>query len=322
MKQSRNSRRGRARVAAPTSPGARLAPRPLHLKPRLLLTVALAALPLAGQAQFTDPFGTINPAWVTNRYAPAGFTSVSFGGDQRLQLTIDQTGGTAARAPEFGSPFYNTQGRQRPGDITGPWTLSAEVFVSSAFNTTTGPLVNSELWGHTGTTPGGGAYMIFGFTNASLTVANTLDPTAADRTFRFRAYDNSTGNWFDLGVPAGFVFNSWHTLSAASTGSAFEFRLDGVLVFTHATSAGSDLLSAMVQGYNFGEAGSYSVLWDNVTASAIPEPATTAIAAAIAALGLALWRRRAAASGASRPGVISPSAARTPARDFPSGYTP
>ena len=77
-----------------------------------------AVLPIAGQAQFTDPFGLINPAWVTNRYEPAGFTSVLFGGDQRLQLTIDQTGGTAARAPEFSSPFYNTQGRQRPGPMT------------------------------------------------------------------------------------------------------------------------------------------------------------------------------------------------------------
>lgn len=283
-------------VAAATSPGASLAPRTLHLKPRLLIALAFFALPLAGRAQFTDSFGTIDPAWVTNRYQPAGFTSVLFGGDQRLQLTIDQTGGTAARAPEFSSTFYNTQGRQRPGDITGLWTLSAQVFVSSAFNTTTGPLVNSELWGHTGTTPAGGAYMIFGFTNASLTVANTLDATAADRTFRFRAFDTTTGNWFDLGVPAGFVFDSWHTLSAASTGSAFEFRLDGVLVLTHATTAGSDLLSAMVQGYNFGEAGSYSVLWDNVTASAIPEPAATAFAAAIAALGLAVWRRRSAAA--------------------------
>ena len=274
----------------------------MHLKPRLLLGLAFAVLPIAGQAQFTDPFGIITPAWVTNRYEPAGFTSVLFGGDQRLQLTIDQTGGTAARAPEVNSPFYNTQGRQRPGDLTGLWTLSAQVFVSSAFNTTTGRLVNSELWGHTGTTSGGGAYMIFGFTNASLTVANTLDATAPDRTFRFRAFDTTTGNWFDLGVPAGFVFDSWHTVSAASTGSAFEFRLDGVLLLTHATAAGSDLLSAMVQGYNFGEAGSYSVLWDNVTASAIPEPASTAFAAACAALGLAVWRRRSAASRGARPG--------------------
>lgn len=158
----------------------------MHLKPHFPLTLAVAALPEAGQTQFTDPFGLIDPAWGPNRSAPAGLNSILFGGDRRLQLTVDQTGGTAARAPGFGSTFYNTQGRQRPGDITGLWTLSAQVFVSSAFNTTTGRLVNRELWGHTGTTPGGGASMIFGFANASLTVAHPLDTTAADRTFRFR----------------------------------------------------------------------------------------------------------------------------------------
>jgi hypothetical protein len=126
------------------------------------LGLAFAALPFAGRAQFTDPFGTIDPAWIKNRYAPAGFTSVLCGGDQRLPLTLDQTGGTAARTPEFGSTFDNTQSRPRPGNITGRWTLGAQVCVSPAFNTTTARLVNSELRGHAGTTPGAGAYLILG----------------------------------------------------------------------------------------------------------------------------------------------------------------
>jgi hypothetical protein len=36
----------------------------------------------------------------------------------------------------------------------------------------------------------------------------------------------------------------------------------------------------MVQGDHFGETGSHSVLWDKVTAGAIPEPAATAFTAA------------------------------------------
>ena len=186
--------------------------------------------------------------------------------------------------------FYNTQGRQRATGITGLWTLSAQVFVASALNTTTGRLAGSDLWGHTGTTPGGGDYMIFGFTNASPT--DVLNAAATDRSFRFQAFDGNTGNWFDLGVPAGFTFDAWHQLSATSTGSAFEFRIDGALVLTNATAAGYDLLDAMVQGYNFSEAGSYSVNWDNVTASAIPEPAASALIAALGGLGLVVWRRR------------------------------
>ena len=266
----------------------------LNLNLRLLTALALAALPVAGLAQFTDPFTTIDAAWITNRYAPAGFDSVVFDGDSRLRLTIADSGSTANRDPAFSTPFYNTQGRQRAGDITGPWSLSAQIFIASAFDTTTGPLASGDLWGHSGTTGAGGDYLIFGFTNASLTNSETLNATAADRTFRFRAYDGNTGNWFDLGVPAGFVFDTWHTLSASSTGTVFEYRLDGALLLTNPTAAGNDLLSAMVQGYNFGQPGSYAVYWDAVTATAIPEPATTAILAALAVLGFAAGRRRTA----------------------------
>jgi len=256
----------------------------MKLKSTFLAALALACFPDAAVAQFVDPFNMIDPSWTVNRYAPAGFDSVIFDGDRRLRLTIDQTGSTANRDPTFSSPFYNTQGDQRPGGITGLWTLSAQVYVSSAFDTTSGPLVRSSIWGHSGTTDAGGAYMIVGFSNAS--------PAAIDRAFRFRVFDINYGDFIDLGVPAGFVFDSWHVLSGTSTGSAFEYRIDGVLILTVATAAGSDLLSAMIQGYNFGQAGSYSVYWDNVTVSAIPEPATNALIAALAAFGVVCWRRR------------------------------
>jgi len=265
-------------------------------KAHLLAVLTLAALPAAAVAQFVDTFNTIDPTWVTNRYAPAGFTSVIFDGDSRLQLTIDQTGSTANRPAIFSSALYNTQGLQRPGGIIGDWTLSAQIYVSSTFDTTTGALARSDLWGHTGTTPAGGDYAILGFTNASPT--DTLNAAATDRSFRFEAFDGNTGNWFNLGVPNGFVFDAWHTLSETSTGSTFEFYIDGSLVLTNSTAAGADLMSAMVQGYNFGGVGNYStsVYWDNVSASAVPEPATDALVGALAVLGLAVWRRRRAAN--------------------------
>ena len=272
----------------------------MKLKTNFLAALALAVFPVVALAQFTDTFSTIDPLWVPNRYAPAGFASVTFDGDSRLQLTIDSTGSAANRDATFGSALYNTQGRQRPGDITGLWTLSAQVFISSAFIPVTDPLlplvplVRSDLWGHSGTTPDGGAYMILGFTNASPTDA--FNPLAADRAFRFRAFDVNTGNWFDLGVPDGFVFDAWHLLTGTSTGTTFEYRIDGALVLTESTADGSDLLSAMIQGYNFNAADGYSVYWDNVTASAIPEPSAGALTAALAALGLAVWRRRRAAN--------------------------
>jgi hypothetical protein len=97
-------------------------------------------------------------------------------------------------------------------------------------------------------------------------------------------------------VPNGFAFDAWHTLSGTSTGMSFEYRIDGDLVFTQSTMTGSDLMSAMVQGYNYDLTTSYSVNWDNLNASAVPEPATSALTASLAVLGLAIWRRRRAAT--------------------------
>src|SRR6185369_1127654 len=110
----------------------------MHSKQFILAALALAAFPIAAVAQFADTFATINPAWVTNRFEPAGFASALFDGDNRLRLTIADTDSAANRPFTYDSEFYNTQGRQRAGGITGLWSLSAQVFVSSAFNTTTG----------------------------------------------------------------------------------------------------------------------------------------------------------------------------------------
>ncbi|MDI1251186.1 MAG: hypothetical protein PSV13_20150 [Lacunisphaera sp.] len=260
------------------------------MKTKLSGLLALAALPIAALAQFADTFTTLDPAWIPNRYDPAGFESVVFDGDNRLRLTIDEADSAANRPALFSNAFYDIQGRQHPGGVTGRWSISAEVYVASAVNTATGQIVGAELWGHSGPTPTGGDYLTLGFTNASPTDA--YDINAADRTFRFQAYDATLGNWVDLGVPGGFLFDTWHTLSGVSTGATFAYYIDGNLVYTKATAAGDDLESVIVQGANYGATGSYAVYWDNVTASAIPEPAAVALLAAVAALGLVIWHRR------------------------------
>jgi len=263
------------------------------------LSLALIILPYVAQAQWVDTFDTLDPAWATDRYAPAAFQTVSFDGDNRLQITIDQTGSTANRpSPTYSSSFFNTQGDQRPGDILGAWSLSAQVYVSSAFDTTTGQLIRTSLWAHTGTNSSDGAYGIFGITNASPT--DPLNPNAADRSFRFQVFDGTADDptsWFDVGVPAGFSFDAWHTLGISSTGTTIEFLLDGVLVYTNPDAAGNNLQTAFLEGYNFGQTdvnglNNYSVYWDNAMANAIiPEPATCALVLGLAALGL-IWSQR------------------------------
>lgn len=262
---------------------------PLAFRRVLALTTLLSCSALSAFAQFSDTFDAIDPAWTTDRYEPAGFSSVFFDGDNRLQITVDASGSAANRPAAFSSSFYNTQGRQRAVGTTGAWTLSADVFVAAAFNTTTGELARSDLWGHTGTTPSGGDYPIFGFTNASPTDA--FNAAAADRSFRFRAYDGDTGNWVNLTTPGGFTFDAWHNLAIVSTGTEFRYYLDGSLLHTDATTAGNDLMSAFIEAYNFGGAG-YAVQWDNAAASAIPEPATAAALVAASTLVVVAWRRQ------------------------------
>jgi hypothetical protein len=262
----------------------------------VVVLAAFAGLPCTAHAQWIDPFDTISPAWVVDRYAPAAFQTAYFLGDNRLQITIEQTGSTVNRPSAFNASFYNTQGEQRPGDILGEWSLSAEVYISSAYDTTTGQLVQSELMAESGDDPSTGEYAIFGFTNASPT--DPLNPEASDRSFRFQIFDggDTDGGWYDVGLPTGFTFDAWHTLEFTDTGTDFEFLLDGVAVFDEPTTTGEDLQTAFIEAYNFGQTGagglnSYSVYWDNLTA--VPEPTNFALAAGLGTLGLVWIRRRA-----------------------------
>jgi hypothetical protein len=277
-----------------------MSPQPWLKCRRRILSVlpwVLTVLPCLARAQWVDTFDTINPAWVTDRYAPAGFQSVFFDGDNRLQVTIDQAGSAINRPSADSSSFYNTQGDQRPVGITGGWSLSAQVYVPSAFDTTTGQLVRSSLWAESGTTAANGEYAIIGFTNASPT--DPLNPEATDRSFRFQVYTgiNAEDDWFDVGVPAVFAFNTWTTLEASGNATTFEFSVDGTVVYTEPAD-GDDLQTAFIEAYNFGQTdanglNSYSVDWDNVAASAvIPEPANFALVAGLATFGLAWARRR------------------------------
>lgn len=194
------------------------------------------------------------------------------------------------------STFYNTQGDSRPGGLLGNWSLSAQVYVSSAFNTTTGQLVRSDLWVHTGTTANDGDYAIIGFSNASPT--DPLNPTAADRAFRFRIFDGTDPEppgWFDVGVTSGFIFDAWHNLEVTYAGLQTEYLLDGVVVYIDPTTDGANLQTASIQAYNFGQTdggglNSYSVYWDNAFA-VVPEPASAALGAGLMAL-LLVWRRK------------------------------
>lgn len=198
-------------------------------------------------------------------------------GDNRLKIGISTADSSVNRPSGFSSTFYNTQGRQRPVVATVPWTVSADVYISSSFDTTTGALVRTDLWTRDSNPDENSAsYPILGFTNNSPTDA--LNPSAGDRSVRFQAWDGDIG-WVNLGLPLGFAFNAWHNVSITSFGNSFEYRIDGSLLYTDLTGSaiGSEALQAVfLEAYNFGDS-DYSAYWDNLTVSQVPEPASLAL---------------------------------------------
>lgn len=216
--------------------------------------------------------------WYTDRYAPAGFSSpASFGGDDRLQQVISDADGTASRPGAFSSSFYNTQGRKY--DLEAATVkMSIDLFVPAPWQST-----GNRMAGFWGTAVDAvnavSAYPILEFTSDSATP-------------RFRGYDN--GVWIDMGLPSGFVYDSWQTLEISKLPSG-EFKYSvGDLTATTTSLApyGSvEIDNVILQGHNTQGGVNYNIYWDNLKTSVIPEPASAALAGA-AALGLFVVRRR------------------------------
>jgi len=261
---------------------------------QLAALAAVTVLPIAAQASgFSDNFDTINPAWVTDRYAPNGFSSQFFDGDNRLRIDISGAESSANRPAGQQSAFYNTQGRQRGASVTANWEVSGDVYISEDFLTGAN-LRRTDLWTRdSAVSESDSNYPIIGVIRGDASNLDNFDPNAT-LTTRYRVYDSdTTDGWVDL---ATAVTGGWHHLSILSTGSSFQYSIDGNLVYTDNTASlpgNESLQTVFVQAYNFGNANftgqSYSAYWDNINAQAVPEPAT------MAALGfgaLAMLRRR------------------------------
>ena len=256
------------------------------------ITVGSTALSF-GQA-FNDSFDTIDPGWVTDRYAPAGFSSAFFDGDNRLKIDVSAADSYQNRAGAYQSTFYNTQGRQRGASLGIGWTVSGDVYISNDMISGEA-LRRTDIWARDNNPVEAlAAYPIFGVIRND--GGDPFNPNA-NLTTRYRVWDAETANgWVDLGDA---VTEGWHNLAITGTGTSFEYRLDGNVVYTDLTASVvgfEGLQTVFVEAYSFGDAthattDNYSAYWDNIAANPVPEPATMAI------LGLgaiiAIRRRRA-----------------------------
>jgi hypothetical protein len=248
--------------------------------------VASFACAAAQAAVITPDFSTAPTGWSTDRYAPTSFANVgSFAGrNDVLGIGITSAGNLANRPSAYQSTFYNTQGKAHTISGGAGSVLAADLYVPDVWKNASNGNVRTDMWGvMTNASNAVTDYTIIGFTNyggnARLRVWDA-DVTAND-------------GWVDVMSLASF--NDWMSLSIDFTGSTYEYRVNGNLVYTDGTINGTaQFSSVLMQAYNFADssipganAADYTAHWSNV-----PEPTDMALMG-IGMLGFAVARRKA-----------------------------
>jgi hypothetical protein len=181
--------------------------------------------------------------WYTDRFAPNGFISENFDGDNRLKHSI-------VASDQQGSGFRNTQGRKY--DTEDATSISIELYVPAAWATTGERMAG--FWG-TG----------FNATNA-ISLFPIIEFTSTGGTPRFRVYpvDASVGGWVDLGLPSGFAYDEWYTLTMTLVNGEVIYSIDD-LSYTLPDNGTTRFGNVILQGYNFAAGGTtYDIYWDNL----------------------------------------------------------
>jgi len=239
-----------------------------------MLAVCLSAFASAQSFTFDDPItlgSTQAPdTWYTDRYAPAGFASQSFfDGGNRLKHSIAEADGGSSRPGSFSSAFYNTQGRKY--DLNpGTTSMSIDLYVDDAWETSGRRMAG--LWG-----------TAFDATNA-VSMFPIVEFASDGTSGFFQVWDGAA--FQSIGLPGGFAYDSWVTLSMELTGSDVILKAGDVSLTTDANGS-TYFGNVILQGHNTTAGVDYDIYWDDF--EAVPEPATMTI---LGLGALAAWRKK------------------------------
>jgi len=217
--------------------------------------------------------------YYVDRYAPAGFASEFFDGDNRLKHSISIADSAANRPGGYSSAFYNTQGRKYDLDMPVGTSIAIDMYIPSDWETNPR---RADFWATTFDASNGiSGYPIIGFTSDD--PADPYNPYATTGTPRFRIYtqdvDQDPGTydpgWTDLGLPAGFVYDEWYTLEVALNPNDYTYTITGPTGVSTTTFVdpfsfdsirfGNVIIQALNMDDGAGVGVDYDVYWDNLT---------------------------------------------------------
>lgn len=241
--------------------------RGLFMKRGIMSTIAcgiLATFALPAQAvQIMPDFDGAPTGWVTDRYDPHSFADIGTyqGRNNVLAIEITSAEGSANRGGQSGT-FYNTQGKTRPvaGGIGD--SLGASLYIPTSWSDEDNGSIRTDAWGVMTNGSTVTDYPIIGFTNYG-------GPA------RFRVWDDAV--WVDLVTPV--LYDEWNDLSFIFTGSAYEYSINGAIVYTDTTTNGTTgFKDVIMQAYNFDDLSitdatlvNYTVHWSNLS-DEVPGP--------------------------------------------------
>lgn len=223
-------------------------------------------------AELMPDFADVPKGWVTDRYEPHSFSNVGTfqGRSNVLGIEITSKEGLPNRDPAYQSAFYNTQGRQYALSGGAGSTISADLWIPKSWSLGAQGYARTDMWGVMTDGKEVTGYPIIGFTNFG-----------GDA--RYRVWeDTGAGAWID--IKQEVAFDAWTAFVIKFTGEAYEYYIDGTLVYSDTTIEGSTGFSATImQAYNFydkpsvatamtAEAEGYTAYWSNT--QSVPEPAS------------------------------------------------